>query len=167
VKKTAGVSEEAYGIFEREAFRDKSVADRLKSYAIGSKVEHHPEASGTEDDEKTWHIYYVRVPHDRLQATIGEMQGGMYDGWYSLLWDSERIHVIFNSGVRSIANRGSGAAPSFDVSDVKGVMDLAKAHGLSEEYMSHYLRVGINDFISNTRKNASISDMIRRLGTTI
>lgn len=155
--------QKAYGIFEAEAFKDKAIAERLRAYVIGSKVEEHPEASGAEDDQKIWHIYYVQIPQEEFRSVTALMMQGMYEGWYSLLWDAERIRVIFNNGVREIDNKSSDSAPSFDPGDVAKVMDIAKSHGLDEKYMGHYLRDGLREFSRHLPKKACISGVLRAL----
>ena len=92
------------------------------------------------------------------------MERGMYEGWYSLLWDSYDIHVIFSTGVSTIKNTSIGLSPAFDVSDISKIVGLAKSHGLDEKYMAHHLQDGIEAFKrAMTSKKACIAYHLRRI----
>jgi hypothetical protein len=136
----------AYGVFESESFKDQSITEHLKKYVIGSKFEKHPEASGEEDDPKEWHIYWVKIPSVKLQETLKIISNGLYDGWNSLIWDSNKIYVVLRHDIGELTNTSSTIIPSFDDKEIKSIKSIANKHDIDGDKIGEYIKEGIKNF---------------------
>lgn len=99
----------AYGIFEEESFKIKPNTKNLQ--IIDRNMENHPEATGEEDDSKTWNVVLFKVNLDLLDTILMEFKNKIWEGWYSVIWTDQKIFVIFSNEIVECVNLGSKFDP--------------------------------------------------------
>lgn len=116
----------AYGVYEEESFKKIPVLPHIN--IIKKHTEQHPEASEEIDDSKTWTVVWIEFPKSELQNIVKKIQSHLWPGWDSMLWNKNKVFVVFHNGVADFPNDGTVIFPK--VKDWSGLKKLADSNGV-------------------------------------
>jgi hypothetical protein len=125
----------AYGVYEEESF--KSSPSLHKVFVIKKHTEKHPESSGEKDDSKVWTVVWIKFPESELTSIKKEIQSHLWTGWDSMLWNGEKVFVVFHNGVATFTNDGTVISPI--VKDWSGLKKLADSNGIDVPHLQKIL----------------------------